>query len=301
MLQTPMLCKCCGAAVNAAFHLDFSRSCEDRHAPVFPPCGEMVEYGRCESCGFVFSTHFDELTATEMAAKIYNDDYVLVDPEFQFVRPHRTAAQLARISPYARGNISVLDFGGGRGELARLLREQGFQHADFYDPFFGDAAVPERRYDLVTAFEVFEHTTDPLGTAAQAASFLSAGGFLLFSTLLQPRAALPSWWYIAPRNGHISIHTRASLLAIATGLNLHYMPIDAGLHIFHRDADRTKLAAVAGPLLIDTMYGASREGPVEFLRVVIQLVRLGHIREALNARHAIRMLAAMVGLLDQRR
>ena len=108
----------------------------------------MVEYGRCEGCGFVFSTHFDELTVAEMAAKIYNDDYVLVDPEFQFVRPHHTAAQLARISPYARGTLSVLDFGGGRGELARLLREQGFQHADSYDPFFGDAAIPERRYDM---------------------------------------------------------------------------------------------------------------------------------------------------------
>ncbi len=261
----------------------------------------MVEYCCCEGCGFVFTTHFDELTAAEMAAKIYNDDYILVDPEFQSVRPHLTATQLARTSPIARGTISVLDFGGGRGELARLLREQGFQHADSYDPFFDDAAIPERFYDLVTAFEVFEHTTDPIGTAAQAASFLAPGGFLLFSTLVQPRTALPDWWYIAPRNGHISLHTRASLRAVATGLNLRYIPIDAGLHIFHSEADRSKLAAVAGPLLIETMYGASRDGPVEYLRVVVQLVRLGHIRAALNGRHAARMLATMVGLVERRR
>jgi len=296
-----MPCKCCGDTVKPAFDLDFNRSCEDRKAPIFPPSGEIVAYSRCEGCGFVFTTHFDELTTAEMAAKIYNDDYILVDPEFQSVRPRLTAAQLARTPPDARGTISVLDFGGGRGELARLLREQGFQHADSYDPFFGGSSIPERHYDLVTAFEVFEHTTDPIGTAAQAASFLAPGGFLLFSTLVQPRTALPDWWYIAPRNGHISIHTRQSLRAIATDLKLHYIPIDASLHIFHRAANRSKLAAVVGPLLIGTMYGASRDGPIEFLRVVTQLIRLGHIRAALNARHAARMLATMVGLLERRR
>lgn len=40
--------------------------------------------------------------------------------------------------------------------------------------------------------------------------------------LLRHRAALRHWWFIAPRNGHVSIHTPQNLrgLASAHGLRL---------------------------------------------------------------------------------
>ena len=80
-------CKCCSAAAIPFAKLDFSRTCEDRHAPPFAPSGEMVPYFHCQSCGFIFTDHFDAWSPGDMAERIYNADYHLADPEFTETRP----------------------------------------------------------------------------------------------------------------------------------------------------------------------------------------------------------------------
>ena len=68
-----------------------------------------------------------------------------------------------------------------------------------------------------------------------ALSFLRPGGLFLVSTLTLDEAAARACdhWYIAPRNGHISIHSRASLqqLFASLGRDLHHFS-DA-LHLAH--------------------------------------------------------------------
>jgi len=277
------------------FRHDFNRSCLDHIKPVFPPSGELVDYFQCLDCGLIFTVFFDHMNAAEMARRIYNDDYVLVDPEFESTRPRFFARLLDCIEPGTRGQIRLLDFGGGRGGLARLLHGSGFACLDSYDPFFGETALPARLYDLITAFEVFEHADDPIGTASMASSLLAPSGLILFSTHLQPATGVETWWYIAPRNGHISIHTRRSLLAIARRLHLGYLPIDDGLHAFYREPIGPAAAAAAGPLLATRLHAASLEGPRAYFRTVSGLLRLGRVRAALRPRHAIRMLAAAAG------
>ena len=54
-----------------------------------------------------------------------------------------------------------LDYGGGRGLLSDLLREKGWR-SESYDPFV-DRSVSLQDlgpFDLVTAYEVFEHVPD---------------------------------------------------------------------------------------------------------------------------------------------
>lgn len=108
----------------------------------------------------------------------------------------------------------MLDYGAGRGLFAALLRESGYGGAVGYDPFFGDDAPPDGRFDVVSCFEVMEHMVDPGQGAADLARYLAPEGLLVFSTLVQPadiEAQGISWWYAAPRNGHVSLHTRESL------------------------------------------------------------------------------------------
>ncbi len=91
-------------------------------------------------------------------------------------------------------------------------------------------------FPLVTAFEVFEHTPGPLVTAAQALSMLQPGGRLLFSTLLMdglPRQSTDHW-YIAPRNGHISLHTAASLQKLFARLAWSVRSLNPNLHLAER-------------------------------------------------------------------
>ena len=206
----PPRCKCCGGGVSAFAELDATRSCEDRRGTVFPPSGRMIAYWRCGACGFVFTADFDALSPAELGALIYNDDYTRADPDFAIKRPTFFAGILASLLAPAAAWIDVLDFGGGGGTLADMMRARGFARFASYDPYFGDSALPPRRYDLVTAFEVVEHSRDPVDTFREITALRKSDGAVLFSTLLQPKAAGPDWWYIAPRNGHVSIHTSRS-------------------------------------------------------------------------------------------
>lgn len=102
-------------------------------------------------------------------------------------------------------------------------------------------------YDLVKAFEVMEHTPTPKITASQALSCLKPMGALLFSTHTFDKVPEPKtdFWYVSPRNGHITLHTRRSLKAMfkPMGYKVHHFNED--MHIAYKtlptwlDLDRT--------------------------------------------------------------
>jgi SAM-dependent methyltransferase len=129
------------------------------------------------------------------------------------VRPAGNAAVIAATFPEARALIAILDYGGGSGLLATRLREQAFTAAT-YDPFSEFCELPVERFDLITCFEVMEHVPFPEKTVAQMVSLMKKPGAILFSTLVQPanidQVGL-NWWYASPRNGHISLYSRAAL------------------------------------------------------------------------------------------
>jgi 2-polyprenyl-6-hydroxyphenyl methylase/3-demethylubiquinone-9 3-methyltransferase len=288
MVGTTKRCKCCGAATEPFAALDFSRSCEDRHAPPFAPSGELVPYVRCMNCGFIFTDYFDNWPPVRMAERIYNADYHLADPEFAEQRPAATAADLARWLAPLRSGIAALDYGGGNGTLAALMRRGGFDY-DAYDPYFAGDPLPNRRYDLVTSFEVVEHTADPYGNLATLLSYTKPDGAVLVSTALQPAEVTSDWWYIAPRNGHISIHSARSLRHLAGRLGVRVLTIDSTHLLFRRARD-----PVARTLLRRDIFGllwhASRQNAKALAAASIAAVQVGHPLAALDPRHAARLL-----------
>ena len=231
-------CKCCGGRAAACGLADFNRSCEDRRTlPPFAPAGIGVPYHRCAGCGFLFTAAFDRLAPDDFARHVYNDDYVRVDPDFTGTRPRANAQWLASLFPAARGR-ALLDYGGGNGMLAALLRDGGWPRSVSYDPFHPDGGGrPAGRFDIVTAFEVLEHATSPEAVLRDMRWFLEDGGILVFSTLLQPadieRQGL-GWWYVAPRNGHVSLFSRAALDALMRRLGLQWGSFSDATHIAYR-------------------------------------------------------------------
>jgi 2-polyprenyl-6-hydroxyphenyl methylase/3-demethylubiquinone-9 3-methyltransferase len=204
--------------------VDFNKHCEHRKPNLLPVSGIPIYYHRCGQCGFIFTAAFDHFSPDDFLTHIYNSGYAAVDPDYAEVRPTGNAGFITSLF----GNhkwISILDYGGGNGLLGKKLQAAGFRDVVTYDPFVPEHATrPQRRFDLVVSFEVVEHSNHPHETFGEMDSLLKPDGMMLFTTLVQPTNMAEiglSWWYVGPRNGHVSIYTRAALKSVLAARGLH--------------------------------------------------------------------------------
>lgn len=228
-------CKICGTPTELQGCVDAGRSCEVYRGTYMQLSGIPIYYHRCLSCGFIFTVAFDAWSFDDFRQNIYNDGYAAADPDYADGSRARANAALTDNVMGQLGARRVLDYGGGDGTLATELRAKGLD-AHSWDPVVDqkrEVAVAVGAFDLVTAFEVFEHTPTPVTTAAQVLSFLRPNGRFLFSTLLMDELhrQATDHWYIAPRNGHISLHTSASLRTLFARLGWAVRSFNANLHL----------------------------------------------------------------------
>jgi hypothetical protein len=229
-------CKCCGSEAKLFGVADFNHHCSEG-AQVLDPIGVPVYYHRCRNCGFMFTGAFDKFTQDDFARLIYNAQYALVDPEYADARPRRYAAMIAQY--FGRTpNLRILDYGGGNGILGDFLRALGFKSVQTYDPFVPKfSRPPEGKFDLIVSFEVAEHTPKPSETFADMERFMDDAGMIFFSTKIQPTAIEQlgmKWWYIGPRNGHVSFYTRQALASVTGPLGLNLAWCDDSIHLLFR-------------------------------------------------------------------
>lgn len=218
-------CKICGGTATFFDVVDFNKHCSQGDTYSFGPSDVHVVYRRCTCCSFIFTNFFDDWTPEEFSRFVYNSDYIKVDPEYVSVRPTAVARAMAELLTGCE-TARILDYGSGTGVFAEHMEAAGFTKVENYDPF-SSPDRPSGRFDIVTCFEVIEHTPSPLAALMEMKSFLAEGGCIVFSQTLQPediRQMRGSWWYLAPRNGHMSAFTAGSLAVLAD---------KAGL-IFHR-------------------------------------------------------------------
>jgi len=234
--QTP--CKCCGAPAFPYGVVDFHKNCEIYRNNALEISGVPIYYHRCPVCRFIFTTALDHFTNEDFLRYVYNEQYLLIDPDYQGARPRGNAAILSRLFSEVRPQ-RILDYGGGNGVLAELLRAAGFPQVDTYDPFVPRyCAKPSGRFDCVISLEVLEHSTLPARTLADMIAFLTDSGFILLGTLLQPsdidRQGL-NWWYAGPRNAHVSLYSKASLEKLAQPLGFKFVSLGESYHVLYRE------------------------------------------------------------------
>jgi hypothetical protein len=148
-----------------------------------------------------------------------------------------------------------LDFAGGYGMFTRLMRDKGF---DFYNTdkycqdLFADHFELEDagtdKFEIVTAFEVFEHLVNPM---AEIAELFKYSDNILFSTEIVPDINTikgPSdWWYFVPEIGqHIAFYTIDALKYIAEKNNVHLYTNGQSLHLFSKKVFDNKPLAKPG-------------------------------------------------------
>ena len=209
-------CKICGDHAYFFDLVDFNKVGVPYDFYCFGMSGIAVPYFRCTVCRFLFTPFFDDWTAQEFSQFIYNEDYIKVDGEYTGIRAKREAASIAkRLGEHK--HLRVLDYGSGSGVFADHLRSLGFANVTCYDPF-SSPIRPGGPFDVITCFEVIEHSTTPHSTLADIAALLNPAGCVVFTTAIQSSAInelRANWWYVAPRNGHVSIFSRNSLARLA--------------------------------------------------------------------------------------
>ena len=233
------LCPICKGTSFPLDVVDFNKSCEEIHGKYLPLAGIPIYYFLCEQCGFCFAPEFSEWKKEDFEQKIYNNDYVLVDPEYVEIRPNGCARNLMGMMGDKALGIRHLDYGGGSGLLSEILRKAGW-HSTSYDPFVDRDVNPSDlgKYDLITAYEVFEHVPDVTLLISTLSLLLVQDGIILFTTVLSDGNISVhkriDWWYASPRNGHISLFSSKSLAIFGAMEGFRFNSSSTSFHVLWR-------------------------------------------------------------------
>ncbi len=253
-------CKVCGDATTLYGVVDFHKCCEEARGLRLALSGIPIYYRRCTSCSFLFTDAFDGWSEDQFKAHIYNDEYHVVDPDYLVARPRSNAEAVARLWARQKAEMRVLDFGGGNDVFCTVLRDNGFPTAVTYDPIVSEhARKPEGKFDLVTCFETFEHMPDPAAGIALILDCIADPGLVFYSTCTQPadfdKQGL-AWWYVGPRNGHVSIFSKQALsiawrrhgyknFSFSDNIHLAFRTLPSFLSHLQGEADSLETAANA--------------------------------------------------------
>lgn len=191
-----------------------------------------VGYFQCSKCGFIHTEKPYWLKEAYSSA-ITGSDVGLVQRNSRL-----TTIVRVLVSVFFDSKGQYLDFAGGYGLFVRMMRDSGL---DFYwfdryckNLFAGEFVADlnnDRRYELITAFEVFEHMIDPVSGLDE---IMNHSRNILFTTNLLPEPApMPNeWWYYGIEHGqHISFYTRKSLQVLAEKKGLNYYSNGATMHL----------------------------------------------------------------------
>lgn len=230
-------CPVCGRESTLLDVVDLNKSCEEPNGKFLALSGIPVYYALCGNCNFCFAPEICAWPLEEFEEKIYNNEYIFVDPDYIEARPIANAQAMISIFGKLPHEIKHLDYGGGNGALAKELEKSGWNSTS-YDPFVDKGTRIDQlgKFDLITAFEVFEHVPDVHKLMSNLRTLLAANGMILFTTLTTDGEIHSNqrinWWYASPRNGHISLFSKKSLAILAQNNDLNFGSFSAGFHVF---------------------------------------------------------------------
>lgn len=203
-----------------------------------------VKYFQCEDTGFI-QTEDPFWLEEAYAAAISSLDVGYVSRNIHYADV--CSRVIDRCFTQAK---TFLDFGGGYGLFVRLMRDRGYSFLRYdrycanvfaqHFEFLPHVTKQPSRFDLLTAFEVFEHLVEP---REQIRSMFELSDTILFSTELLPRehySSAEDWWYFVPETGqHISFYSRRSLDYLASSFGARVFSNGRDFHVLTTRDDLT--------------------------------------------------------------
>lgn len=191
-----------------------------------------VQYYCCATCGLLRTEKpywLDEAYQSPIAAA----DTGLIG---------RNLANQSLLEPFLHevfnGNGRFLDVSGGYGLLTRLMRDIGF---DCYttDPYcenlFAKGFEPGEGFkaDALFAFEVLEHTPDPLRFLTDTFGRYGCRTLVFSTETYRGEVPAQDWWYYGFSAGqHITFYQPRTLERLAAKLGMTYLALGPSAHLF---------------------------------------------------------------------
>lgn len=187
---------------------------------------EGYRFFECEDCGFAFTPDVRD----DQMARQYRHGYhgpAEGAPsrgwlDVSFLRP-----AFERLATAGR-RLTVLDFGTGQSRLPNALRAVGHKvvaidvvpplrpHPDRLTGSLESLYLPAARFDLIYAYQVFEHLPEPRPVLDSLLRLARPGGLVLIHTDMETperAAGLDEWWYVMPPD-HCSFYRHRSFEAV---------------------------------------------------------------------------------------
>ncbi len=189
-----------------------------------------AQYYLCNECGFMFVGNPTWLK------EAYNEPINTTDTGYVLRNVYLSRKTLIIFSFLFNTKAIFLDFAGGYGMLARLMRDYGldFLLVDAYTPnlFMKRFEYKNQKIEALTCFECFEHFLNP---RQEIEKIFSISPNIFFSTVLFSGEKAPpaDWEYYGLNHGqHIAFYSLKTLSYIAKKHNVNVYSDGANLHLF---------------------------------------------------------------------
>ncbi|RAK04979.1 methyltransferase family protein [Halanaerobium saccharolyticum] len=192
------------------------------------------KYYHCQDCEVIFLDPAERVAQAEEKERYeghdnnhQNEGYVKMFEDFieELVEPN---INLENIN-------DVLEFGCGPGPVLADLLEAKELEVDRYDPyFFPEKVFVDKKYDLITSTEVFEHFSDPIKEMKLLTSHLKENAYLAVMTSFHPGPEeFEDWWYKWDST-HIVFYNQKTFSKIASDFGLEIIYTDQKKYILFK-------------------------------------------------------------------
>ena len=206
---TSKVCKICNSATN--------KIRESR---------KNLDYYRCQNCGFIYLD--DSHIVDSKTEKAHYDKHQNGFESLGYVDMFEKFIDKA-IEPYLENIETALEFGCGYAPvLAELLGRRGLE-VDKYDLYYFPKKVYEdKKYDLITSTEVFEHLKEPTTILKTLSNSINSMGYIVIMTQIPPAddRDFLNWWYRRDIT-HISFFTPKSFKIMGSKVGLKRIKVIA--------------------------------------------------------------------------
>lgn len=217
-----------------------------------------IKYFICGNCGFV-QTEKPYWFKEAYSDAINYSDIGILKRNLDLLNPTKNV-----INFYFNKKGSFVDYGGGYGIFVRIMRDKGYKFfwSDKYcdNLFARNFEATGNNYEILTAYEVFEHLENPVDEVSLMFKYSKN---ILFTTYLLPRnnPKPGEWWYYTPDHGqHISIYSLNSLKIIAEKYSKNFYTNGKNIHLFtDKKIPSLIFKIITKPYLTDFVGIISRE------------------------------------------